>query len=101
MKTIYRITMMAVLAAGTALAPLSTAAAGDETTEVVADDCQAKPVDGGIDLSATPRTCFEIYSITGQRLKSATVEGGTVKVELPKGCYIVRCAKWSKKVIVK
>lgn len=100
MKTLYRIAMMAVVAAGAALAPLPMVA-DDDHTEIVADDCQAQPVDGGIDLSATPRTCFEIYSITGQRLKSATVEGGTVKVELPKGCYIVRCAKWSKKVIVK
>ena len=76
-------------------------AIADDAIETVAEESRAIGVGGGIQLSATERTGFEIYSITGQRVKSVTVENTTVKVELPKGCYIVRCALWSKKVIVK
>lgn len=99
MKRICRIALMLMLAAGAATA--SSVARADDRIEIAADDCQAKPVRGGIDLSASERTSFEIYSITGQKVKSEVVEDGTVKAELPKGCYIVRCSKWSKKVVVK
>lgn len=42
----------------------------------------------------------EIYSITGQLIKKFSLGEGTVTIELPRGCYIVRCASWSKKVVV-
>lgn len=70
-------------------------------TEIAVEDCKAKPCNGGIELYAASRTSFEIYSITGQRVKSVAVEDSSVRVELPDGCYIVRCSKWSKKVVVK
>lgn len=99
MKSLYRI-VMALIIACASTAPAFVAVA-DDNIETVAVDSRAIGVDGGIQLSATVRTGFEIYSITGQRVKSVTVEDATVKVDLPKGCYIVRCAHWSKKVIVK
>lgn len=43
---------------------------------------------------------FHIYSITGQLVKSVDVQG-TAVVELPQGCYIVKCDSWSRKVVVK
>ncbi|MBE6318769.1 MAG: hypothetical protein E7081_07340 [Bacteroidales bacterium] len=43
---------------------------------------------------------FAIYSITGQSIKTITISG-TMKVELPRGYYIVRCDQWSKTVVVK
>lgn len=99
MKRLYRIVMALIIAC------VSTASAfvaiADDSIEVIAEESRAAGVEGGIQLSATERTSFEIYSITGQRVKSAMVENSTVKVDLPKGCYIVRCAQWSKKVIVK
>lgn len=44
---------------------------------------------------------FQIYSITGQIVKTATVSHGSTTIELPKGYYIVKCIHWSKSVIVK
>ena len=44
---------------------------------------------------------FQIYSITGQVIKSITVSHGSATLELPKGYYIVRCSHWSKSVVVK
>jgi len=100
MKQLYRI-VMALIVACASTAPAFVAMA-DETTEVAAvEESRAAGVEGGIQLSATESTGFEVYSITGQRVKKVTVENSTVKIDLPKGCYIVRCAKWSKKVIVK
>lgn len=91
---------MALIVACASTVPAFVAVA-DDATEVVAEESRAVSVEGGIQLSATERMGFEVYSITGQRVKSVTVENATVKVDLPKGCYIVRCSKWSKKVIVK
>lgn len=99
MKRLCRIAFAFALIAGF-MATTSQVAAADRI-ESVADDCQAQSASGGIMLSATSRTQFDIYTITGQCVKSVTVEDGSVKAELPKGCYIVRCPKWSKKVVVK
>lgn len=44
---------------------------------------------------------FEIFSITGQLIKSVTVKGSTVKVDLPKGFYIIKCENWTKRVMIK
>lgn len=76
-------------------------AVADDQVEVIADQSRAQSVDGGINLTSSSRAAFEIYSITGQKVKSVIVEGTSVKVDLPKGCYIVRTAQWSKKVVVR
>lgn len=73
----------------------------DDRIEVAAPTCSATPIMGGIKLVAESEITFDIYSITGQRVKSISVDSGTKQVDLPKGCYIVRCSQWSKKVIVK
>ncbi len=99
MKRFYRIALMFAVAVFAA-APASYVAA-DDRIEVETVESAAVSVTGGIQLTAGKRVNFEIYSITGQRVKSVAVEDATVKVELPKGCYIVRCSDWSKKVIVK
>lgn len=44
---------------------------------------------------------FEIFSITGQLIKSVTVKGSTVKIDLPKGFYIIKCESWTKRVMLK
>ena len=48
-------------------------------------------------------TTFNIYSITGQLIKTVRVNAGTrVTIDMPKGFYIVKCAgRWSRKVVVK
>ena len=46
---------------------------------------------------------FNIYSITGQLIKTVRVNAGTkVIIDVPKGFYIVKCSgRWSRKVVVK
>lgn len=45
---------------------------------------------------------FYIYSITGQMIKELTVDQSeTATVELPAGCYIVRCETGTRKVVVR
>lgn len=44
---------------------------------------------------------FKIFSITGQLIKTIVVKSVPVKVELPKGFYIVKCDTWTKRVMLK
>lgn len=99
MKRLLRILTLSF--AATFAAASEFVAAADDQIEVVANESVAESVAGGIKLSATGREGFEIYSITGQKVKSVAVEDSSTKVDLPKGCYIVRTAKWSKKVVVR
>lgn len=99
MKRIAHITLIAFL--GFFGSGVCAHAMADEHIEAVEVMREATPCPEGIKLAADCRTNFEIYSITGQKVKSVTLESGSTKVELPKGCYIVRCPQWSKKVIVK
>lgn len=44
---------------------------------------------------------FRIYSITGQVVKTLKLSEGSELIELPQGCYIVKCEAWSKKIIIR
>lgn len=44
---------------------------------------------------------FQIFSITGQLIKSVIVKTAPVRLELPKGFYIVKCDNWTKRVMLK
>ncbi|WP_287212844.1 T9SS type A sorting domain-containing protein [Muribaculum sp.] len=61
-----------------------------------------KPVSGGIHISVNDAEThqFYIYSITGQMVKSVSVSENAI-VDLPQGCYIVKCKQWSKKIVVR
>lgn len=55
-----------------------------------------------IELWSDVAAKFEIFSITGQLIKSVNVPASTlVKVELAKGFYIVKCESWTRRVMVK
>ena len=59
---------------------------------------------GRITLSAgSSDAVFQIYSITGQLIKTVRVNADSHStVEMPKGFYVVKCnGQWSRKVIVK
>lgn len=99
MKRLFRIAILCMAAVFGSAA--SFVAMADDQVEAVAVESVAQSVEGGIRLQASGRVGFEIYSITGQKVKAVAVEDSSVKVELPKGCYIVRTAKWSKKVVVR
>ena len=72
-----------------------------ERIDNLTETATVTPVRGGIEVNSTEQTRFEIYSITGQQIKSVTVNGESQTIELPNGCYIVRTPGWSKKVLVK
>lgn len=47
-------------------------------------------------------TKFEVFSITGQLVRTLVVPADRVaRVELPRGCYIIKCAGWTKRVMLK
>lgn len=73
------------------------------STEIAETTPELRVVHGGIEISNPYDIArfFYIYSITGQMVKSLEVTDGTVTVNLPQGCYIVKCDKWSKKIIVR
>lgn len=102
MKHLLRISL--ILLAG-AFASTTAIYATDsmDVTEAVSERAQARMVRGGIQLSAiTSETVhFEIYSITGQLVKAVELRNDSQTIELPNGCYIVKCQHWSKKVLVK
>lgn len=90
--------------AGTSAA--ATAAARIDSSSIAADEPQARIVAGGVELSAPADAAdavrFMVYSITGQVIKTVTVNAGVpVTVELPAGVYIVKCDKWSHRIIVR
>ncbi len=69
-----------------------------------ADEPQVKITHGGVELSAAAQTPthFYIYSITGQMIKSVSVDASShTTIELPSGYYIVKCEKWSRRIVVK
>lgn len=74
----------------------------NEQIQVVDTVPVLKVVSGGvrIGLADDESRTFYFYSITGQLVKSVTVDE-TCVVDLPQGCYIVKCADWSKKIVVK
>ncbi|MCM1349397.1 MAG: T9SS type A sorting domain-containing protein [Firmicutes bacterium] len=53
-----------------------------------------------ITSSADVEKVFEVYSITGQLVKRIKLSNGSATIDLHRGCYIVKCEKWSKKVVV-
>lgn len=58
---------------------------------------------GAIDISCPSNGkayTFQIYSITGQLIKRVQLTDSATSVDVPQGCYIVKCEAWVKKVIV-
>lgn len=63
----------------------------------------ASPVTGGIELSnpdCDNAVTFHIISITGTLVTTVRLQGEKRVIELHQGCYIVKCPKWSRKIIV-
>lgn len=80
------------------------AAQSDVASSLAAPQPTVRSIHGEIELGNPLETTisFAVYSITGQLVKNVDVAAGTtVNIDLPTGCYIVKCAKWSKKIIVK
>ncbi len=95
--------MMIILAFGAAFAaPAAVCAADGINGEVIVSDPVIRATAGGVEISVSDGVVrhFAIYSITGQMVKQIDV-ADTAFVDLPGGCYIVKCSSWSKKIVVR
>ena len=100
-RLLYIFTLCVALAVGSVsvtmvASPRIEQVSSDETT-VLGGKGTIAMVAGDSDVT------FNIFSITGQLIKTVRVNAGTkVTIDVPKGFYIVKCAgKWSRKVVVK
>lgn len=73
------------------------------SSTITNNQASVKASSGAITLTANSEepVCFQIFSITGQAVKTITLSQGSTTIELPRGYYIVKCDCWSKTVIVK
>lgn len=97
-KTLVKIAVAFMLAA---IAP-ATVVSQPIDSEAVESVLTVKSVGGGVQITVndTESHQFYIYSITGQMVKSVTVSESVI-VDLPQGCYIIKCKQWSKKIVVR
>lgn len=81
----------------------TTKASESRITAVTDAEPTVKINSGNLEISVPDDTIynFNIYSITGQLVKTLKLSDGTASVELPRGCYIVKCEKWSKKIVIR
>ncbi len=100
-RLLYIFTLCVALAVG---AVSVNAFAEPRVEQVSSDETTAIGGKGTIAMVAGESDAtFNIYSITGQLIKSVRVTAGTkVTIDVPKGFYIVKCSgRWSRKVVVK
>ena len=100
-RLLYIFTLCVALAVG---AVSVTAYAEPRVEQVSSDETTVIGGKGSIAMVAGESDAtFNIYSITGQLIKTVRVAAGTkVTIDVPKGFYIVKCAgRWSRKVVVK
>lgn len=78
-------------------------AADSPRQEIVVNEPTVVSRPGAIEFSCTAdgRTyTFYVYSITGQLVKRLQLCESNATVEIAKGCYIIKCEAWTKKVLV-
>lgn len=100
-RLLYILTLCVALAVGAVSAPIT---ATPRIEQVSSDETTVMGGKGTIAMVAGESdVTFNIFSITGQLIKSVRVNAGTkVTIDVPKGFYIVKCVgKWSRKVVVK
>lgn len=92
------------LLAISAIFPLATAnaASGMQSAIVQQEAPRITVSQGTLTITASPdcQLTFEIYSITGQLIKRLKLTDGSASIDLHSGCYIIRCEKWSKKIVI-
>lgn len=103
MKRLFFTTLM-MIGMLTAQIDFSARAASLPREEIQAAATPSVSIDGAVIEMRNPYSepvKFQIYSITGQLIKSVVVKSVPVRLELPKGFYIVKCDNWTKRVMLK
>ena len=101
MKKIFVLLILTLSTAS--VEPLLYAATTHDLQELSEQNVKVRTVPGGIELHNNTRQTvdFQVFSITGQMLKSLNMNTGHTIVELPQGCYIVRHPYGALKVVVR
>lgn len=102
MKRILTIVLL-IMSCAPIIRSITVAAAPTQRQEIAITEPTLSTRRGAIEITcpADGRTyTFQIYAITGQLLKRIQVTETSVTIELPQGCYIVKCGSWVKKAIV-
>lgn len=75
----------------------------DSASSIVVSQPIIKVIRGHIEITISGNESKEVvcYSLTGQVVKTLTVHPGTTTFELPSGYYIIRCDRYSQRVIVR
>lgn len=102
MNRILRILMIA-----TAMSAVSATSFAEpaENNESVANVAVSKPIirvigsHVEITLQGNESRVVVCYSLTGQIVKTLTIHPGTTQIDLPTGYYIIRCERYSQRVI--
>ncbi len=104
MKTV-KMMIMTLLIGGAMTVVTPTVHAGESSqAQTVAVSQPTVKVEGGvvaIHLPGDEPRQLTIYALTGQVVKSMTVQPGTTRVELGAGYYIVKCDRMAQRVVVR
>lgn len=100
-----KLCVLAILVLSTAVLPGITASAIQSPVrhEAVSQEPTISSRRGAIEIACPVNgRCytFQIYAITGQLIKRIQLTDTATTIEIPQGCYIVKCESWVKKVIV-
>ncbi|MDE6248676.1 MAG: T9SS type A sorting domain-containing protein [Paramuribaculum sp.] len=103
MKRFLAYMLFSAVLGTTGIVASGAASHGGAGVEIVAESVATVTTGvGEMTISTDQTQRFYVFSITGQMIKSLEISAGEQKtIELPNGCYIVKCAQWSKKVVVR
>lgn len=104
MNRILRIVMIATAMLAVSATSFAEPAESNESVANVAVSTPVIRVVGGhveITLPGNESRTVVFYSLTGQIVKTLTMNPGTTQIELPTGYYIIRCERYSQRVIVR
>lgn len=91
------------LIVGAYSAAAKTDSLGSDVTESISvSNVKISVTDNGIEIRLTGEEPMDltVYAITGQIVKSQSIEPGVVPVDLPRGYYIVRIGREAKRIVI-
>ncbi len=104
MNRILRILMIATAISAVSATTFAEPAENNESVANVAVNKPVIRVVGShieITLPGNDSRVVVCYSLTGQIVKTLTIHPGTTLIDLPTGYYIIRCERYSQRVILR
>lgn len=104
MNRILRVMMIAIVMSTVSVTSFAEPAENSESVDNIAVNKPIIRVVGShveISLSGNESRVVVFYSLTGQIVKTLTIHPGTTLIDLPTGYYIIRCERYSQRVILR